>query len=61
MLITLESQGSPFTCTPGQFVMFDLPTKQFFFRRPFSVLDVLNDHCFQLYYKILGQGTEMMS
>jgi dihydroorotate dehydrogenase electron transfer subunit len=61
MLMTLETQGTSFTCIPGQFVMFDLPTHQFFFRRPFSVLDVLENHCFQLYYKISGQGTEMMS
>ncbi|MBX2860391.1 MAG: dihydroorotate dehydrogenase electron transfer subunit [Vampirovibrio sp.] len=49
-----------FKCKPGQFVMVDLPTEQFFFRRPFSLLWVDADGAMDLYYKVVGKGTTMM-
>lgn len=60
-LLTLRSIGTPFDCKAGQFVMLDLPTRQYFFRRPFSVLNVHGDNVFDIYYKIVGKGTAMMS
>jgi dihydroorotate dehydrogenase electron transfer subunit len=51
----------PFTCQAGQFVMVDLPTDRFFFRRPFSVLAVYEDGVFELFYKVVGQGTQIMA
>lgn len=50
-----------FRCVPGQFVMLDLPDARFFFRRPFSVLGTPGADLFDLYYKIVGTGTEMMA
>lgn len=41
--------------------MLDLPDPRFFFRRPFSVLAVYEDGVFEIFYKIVGQGTTMMA
>lgn len=64
-LLTLQPvyhvDNLPFECRPGQFVMLDLPTERFFLRRPFSVMAVYQDGVFDLFYKIVGLGTEMMS
>lgn len=51
---------SAFTCAPGQFVMLDLPLESFHFRRPFSILSVQPDGTFDLYYKRVGKGTQLM-
>lgn len=59
-VITLESTSGRFACRAGQFVMLDLPERRFFFRRPFSVLKVSGEHRFEILYKVVGQGTEMM-
>lgn len=40
--------------------MLDLPVEAFHFRRPFSVLSVQTDGSFDLYYKRVGKGTQMM-
>jgi dihydroorotate dehydrogenase electron transfer subunit len=47
--------------TPGQFVMLDLPTKTFYFRRPFSVMDVTPEGDLVIYYKVVGDGTQQMA
>ena len=60
-VLTLRAVHTPFACTPGQFVMVDLPSTQFFFRRPFSVLATYEDNVFELFYKVVGQGTKMMA
>lgn len=60
-ILRLKSLDKPFQCLPGQFVMLDLPDTRFFFRRPFSVLNVNSDGSFEIYYKIVGTGTEMMA
>ncbi len=41
--------------------MLDLPVSRFHFRRPFSVLATHADGSFDLYYKIVGEGTRMMA
>ncbi len=62
-LKTLSASGGAagFACQPGQFVMVDLPEARFMFRRPFSVLQTLNGREFDLYYKVVGEGTRMMA
>ncbi len=50
-----------FQCEPGQFVMLDLPTPAFMFRRPFSLLRVLENQQFEILYKVVGKGTQQMS
>ncbi len=65
-ILTLKSIISPetpelFQCQAGQFVMIDLPTPVFHFRRPMSVLSVNNDGSFDVFYKVHGQGTQMMT
>jgi len=59
--LRLKTLDAPFTCLPGQFVMLDLPDPRFFFRRPFSVLDVPEPGLIDIYYKIVGQGTAQMA
>lgn len=58
----LEGSGGEahMVCAPGQFVMVDLPEERFLFRRPFSVLGMVDARTFDLYYKVVGMGTEMM-
>lgn len=58
--LRLRPDEGHFQCGPGQFVMLDLPTEAFHFRRPFSVLSVQTDGSFDLYYKRVGKGTQMM-
>jgi dihydroorotate dehydrogenase electron transfer subunit len=58
--LRLKPREGQFQCGPGQFVMLDLPTGAFHFRRPFSVLSVQTDGSFELYYKCVGKGTQMM-
>ncbi len=41
--------------------MLDLPESKFFFRRPFSVLDVPEPGVIDIYYKVVGQGTALMA
>jgi len=41
--------------------MLDLPDTRFFFRRPFSVLDVPAPDLIDIYYKVVGQGTAKMA
>lgn len=60
-LMTLKPVDSAFTCLPGQFVMINLPTNQFFLRRPMSVLSTNSDGSFSIYYKVHGTGTTMLS
>lgn len=60
-VLTVRSTHPSFDCQPGQFVMVDLPTRQFFFRRPFSVLATHDAATFDLYYKVVGKGTAMMA
>jgi dihydroorotate dehydrogenase electron transfer subunit len=56
-----RQQESPvFRCNPGQFVMLDLPTSQFYFRRPFSILDSPCPQEILIYYKRVGTGTQLM-
>jgi dihydroorotate dehydrogenase electron transfer subunit len=50
-----------FQCEPGQFVMLDLPTPAFMFRRPFSLLRVLENQQFEILYKVVGKGTRQMA
>lgn len=59
--LRLKTLAEPFACQPGQFVMLDLPDSRFFFRRPFSVLDVPEPGLIDIYYKIVGQGTVQMA
>ncbi len=58
--LRLQALNAPFACAPGQFVMVDLPERGFHFRRPFSLLCVLPDNQFDLYYKVVGTGTRLM-
>jgi dihydroorotate dehydrogenase electron transfer subunit len=58
--LRLKPVAGQFQCAPGQFVMLDLPVESFHFRRPFSVLSVQSDGSFDLYYKRVGKGTQMM-
>jgi dihydroorotate dehydrogenase electron transfer subunit len=71
-LLTLKPTISPYTTSglpgegaipisPGQFVMLDLPTETFYFRRPFSVMAVTPDGHLVIYYKVLGDGTQQMA
>jgi dihydroorotate dehydrogenase electron transfer subunit len=59
--LRLKTCSGEFACQPGQFVMLDLPDPRFFFRRPFSVLDVPQPGVIDIYYKIVGQGTAQMA
>jgi dihydroorotate dehydrogenase electron transfer subunit len=59
-LLTLKP-NAPFACEPGQFVMLDLPSPRFHFRRPFSVMATYVDGAFDLFYKVVGEGTQMMA
>ncbi|HEY9744618.1 MAG TPA: dihydroorotate dehydrogenase electron transfer subunit [Oculatellaceae cyanobacterium] len=58
--LRVKPRHGNFQCAPGQFVMLDLPTSGFHFRRPFSVLSVQEDGSFDLYYKRVGRGTQLM-
>ncbi len=61
-ILTLRPEAPDrFRCEAGQFVMIDLPTPVFYFRRPMSVLRVHDDGCFDVFYKVHGQGTRMMA
>ncbi len=64
-LLTLRpvyAPGDPeFHCEAGQFVMIDLPTPVFHFRRPMSVLTTYESGVFEIFYKIHGRGTAMMA
>lgn len=60
-VLRLETDGSPFGCRAGQFVMLDLPDNRFFFRRPFSVLQTPSPTQLDIFYKVVGQGTRMMA
>jgi dihydroorotate dehydrogenase electron transfer subunit len=47
--------------SPGQFVMVAMPGERFLFRRPFSVLQQQADTgVFDIFYKLVGQGTRLM-
>lgn len=59
-LLRLHLLDCQFQCLPGQFVMLDLPESQFYFRRPFSVLDTPDPQTLDIYYKQVGVGTSMM-
>jgi dihydroorotate dehydrogenase electron transfer subunit len=59
--LRLKTLSGEFGCQPGQFVMLDLPDPRFFFRRPFSVLDVPAADLIDIYYKVVGQGTAQMA
>lgn len=50
-----------FSCAPGQFVMMELPTDGFYFRRPMSVYATQPDGTFAIFYKIHGLGTELFA
>ena len=57
-----KPQQAAFTCRPGQFVMVDLRSQSFLFRRPFSVLSVDKaTGLFHILYKVVGRGTQMMA
>lgn len=58
-ILTLKTE-EPLTFLPGQFVMLDLPESRFMFRRPFSVL-ATNKNTFDIFYKVVGTGTQMMA
>ncbi len=58
--LRLQSLSSDFACLPGQFVMLDLPETQFYFRRPFSVIDTPSADTLEIYYKRVGTGTQLM-
>lgn len=64
-ILTLRPSYAPgdpeFRCGPGQFVMIDLPTPVFYFRRPMSVLTTHEGGAFDIFYKIHGKGTAMMA
>jgi dihydroorotate dehydrogenase electron transfer subunit len=60
-VLRLKTLSGEFACQPGQFVMLDLPGSRFFFRRPFSVLDVPGPDLIDIYYKVVGYGTAQMA
>ncbi|MBY0450867.1 MAG: dihydroorotate dehydrogenase electron transfer subunit [Cyanobacteria bacterium] len=65
-LLSLNTLRKPqqvaFACRPGQFVMVDLHSEAFLFRRPFSVLSVDKaTGIFHILYKVVGRGTQMMA
>ncbi len=59
--LRLKPVNGTFQCHPGQFVMIDLPDNRFFFRRPMSVMQCFEDGQFDIFYKVMGQGTQMLS
>ncbi len=61
-ILTLKTNDPDgFYCRAGQFVMIDMPTPVFYFRRPMSVLAVHDDGRFDVFYKVHGQGTQIMA
>jgi dihydroorotate dehydrogenase electron transfer subunit len=59
--MTLDLGESHAKYAPGQFVMVDLSTPAFGFRRPFSVYAQPTPSHLTLLYKVVGNGTQQMS
>ncbi len=59
--LRLKPIEGTFECQPGQFIMINLPDQRFFFRRPMSVMRCFEDGQFDIFYKVMGQGTQMLS
>jgi len=57
--ISITLQKPCGTIVPGQFVMLQIPRKEIFLRRPFSIYDYRN-HVLFLMYKVVGKGTEAL-
>ncbi len=59
ILMTIESKAIAQTVMPGQFVMIKIPGDRFFLRRPISICKV-NTNSFDIVFKVLGAGTEVL-
>lgn len=60
ILMTIESETIAQTVMPGQFVMIKIPGDRFFLRRPISICQV-NTNSFDIVFKVVGAGTEVLS
>jgi len=59
-LLTMKLSTPMGKIIPGQFVMLQIPGKEIFLRRPFSIYDYDRD-AIAILYKIAGKGTDVLS
>lgn len=60
--IDMEVPEIALRARPGQFVHLKIgELKHRILRRPFSIFDVSSDGCLSVIYKVVGEGTEMLS